>query len=74
VTNEPLGKTNPLNPLGATLAEVQSIEEPESAVGSAASVVDKCCKKRLYPDFIILDIDCLINICRCLRCADPEQR
>ena len=74
MTNEPLGKNNLLKLLGGILAEIQSIEETESAVDSAVSVVDKCCKKRLYPDFIILDIDCLINICRWLRCADPEQR
>jgi len=44
-TNAPLGKTNPLKPPEATLAEIQAIEEPESGADSAASAVDKCCKK-----------------------------
>jgi len=47
--NEPLGKTNPLKPPEATLAEIKSIEEPDSVVNSAASDVDKCCKKKPEP-------------------------
>jgi len=43
--NESLGKTNILKPPEVTLAELKAIEEPESVVDSAASAVDKCCKK-----------------------------
>lgn len=45
--NESPGKTNILKPPEATLAELEAIEQPESVVESAASVVGKCCK---HPD------------------------
>ena len=47
-TNILLGKTNPLKPPEATLAELNGIEDPEAVVNSAASDVDKCCKKKLH--------------------------
>jgi len=42
------GKTNPLKSPEATLAEINSIEGPESVVNSAASIVDKCCKQTTH--------------------------
>ena len=53
-TKESLGKTNILRPPEATLAEFKAIEEPESDVESAASAVDKCCKRKPDPNSQII--------------------
>ena len=45
-TNDLLGKTNPLKPLEATMAEIKAIADPESNVNSAVSDADKCCKNQ----------------------------